>query len=173
MDVMETWKHLFFGGLPGAEDRLYVGLGLAGVPVPWWWTVDSMASDIREASPEELERIRRDAQAILIPFQRTEQARRWAMSNAGSAEFTGVPEASRLIFASLIETMQGYLKREEFVARHLRHFPLFAISLLGLRRHGTAEEVQMLDAWLQEVQETLAPFNALFETDEVRRILES
>lgn len=171
LDIMETWKHLFFGDFPGAEDRLYVGLGLAGVPVPTWWTIDSMASDVRQSSLEELEHIRRDARAILIPLQRTEQARRWVMSNAGSAEFAGLPEAPRAFLVPLIEVMKEYLKREQFGARHLRHFPPFAVTLLSLRRHGTTQEVQMLDAWLHEAQETIAPLNAVFETDEVQKIL--
>lgn len=172
LDVMETWKHLFFGGLPGAEDRLYAGLSLAGVPVPMWWTVDSMESDIRQASPEELENIRRQAQTVLVPLHRIEQARRLGMSNLEPAEFAGLPEASRAFLVPLIEAMQEYLKREEFGARRLRHFPLFAVTLLSLRRHGTAQEVQMLDAWLQEARETLAPLNAMFAADEVRKILE-
>ena len=172
LDILETWKRLFFGGLPDSEDRPYVGLDPAGVPVPAWWTIDSLVSDIRKASPDELEHIRQDARAILIPLLRTEQARRWFISNVESAEVADLPEVSRPILASLIGAFEEYLKREEFVARHLRHFPLFAVTLLGLRRHGTAEEVQILDAWLQEVQETLAPLNAMLETDEVRQILE-
>lgn len=172
LDIMETWKHLFFGDFPGAEDRLYAGLGLAGVPVPVWWTVDSMASDIRQASPEELENIRRQARTVLVPLHRIEQARRLGMSNLEPAEFAGLPNASRAFLVPLIEAMREYLKREEFGARHLRHFPLLAVTFLSLRRHGTAQEVQMLDVWLQEAQETLAPLNAMLETDEVRKILE-
>lgn len=171
LDVLETWKHLFFGGLPGAEDRLYVGLGLAGVPVPIWWTIDSMAPDIREASQEDLEGVRQDTRIILVPFQRSEQARRWVMNNAESAETGGLPEGWGPVLSSVIGASQQYLKREEFVARRLRHFPLFAVTLLSLRRHGAVEEVQMLDAWLAEVREILAPINAMFETDEVRKIL--
>jgi hypothetical protein len=168
---METWKHLFFGGLPGAEDRLYAGLDLAGVSVPVWWTVGSMASDVRQASPEELENVRRQARTIFVPLHRIEQARRLGMSSLDPEEFTGLPEAPRAFLVPVIEAMQEYLKREQFGARHLRHFPLFAVTLLSLRRHGTTREVQLLDVWLQEALETLAPLNALFETDEVRKIL--